>query len=394
VAAGSPESRRSPTTWPQPRPKLRAIHQRHLQLPAHPGWPREIVRRRVAKGAAKPLRGGRPRDDIDAVDAGDKLCVLLRLASTWPARRADPPAGYPRLDARDSPYGRELGYVLKLLASRAAADSGVEGPRAPRSSCPRASRWRVWTAAYNAVHVIGDLCGPVMFSGLGGGGDATASACWQTWCTSSRWRWATLLESDDGMPVQRDTMKATPSSLIVGRCVCRSFSRLPACAGSRPAARAPGHAAPPLSRNSDRGPRSLVAVDVLELGLERRDFPVGHLLARRARAPARRSRRSPCRAGSGGDASAPIVLAAASRVSSGMITRVVALVGACASLQDLDGLVHGRRSTITVSKRRSSAPSFRCTCGIVERRRAHALSSTRASRRFSMLDASTAFRRA
>src|SRR5438094_525413 len=30
--------------------------------------------------------------------------------------------------------------------------------------------------AYNAVHVIGDLCGPVMFSGLGAGGDATASA--------------------------------------------------------------------------------------------------------------------------------------------------------------------------------------------------------------------------
>jgi hypothetical protein len=33
-----------------------------------------------------------------------------------------------------------------------------------------------------------------------------------------------------GMPVQRDTMNATPSSLIVGRCVARSFSH---CSCSR-----------------------------------------------------------------------------------------------------------------------------------------------------------------
>src|SRR5882762_7040879 len=117
-----------------------------------------------------------PRDDIDAVDAGDKLCVLLRLAFNVACTPAQiHRQGIRGLDARDLAYGRELGYVLKLLAVARSTDSGVEARVHPAFVPAEHPLARV-DGAYNAVHVIGDLCGPVMFSGLGAGGDATASA--------------------------------------------------------------------------------------------------------------------------------------------------------------------------------------------------------------------------
>jgi len=117
-----------------------------------------------------------PSDDIDAVDAGDKLCVLLRLAfnaSCTPALLYR--QGIRGIDPRDLAYGRELGYVLKLLAVARRTDAGIEGRVHPAFVPAEHPLARV-DGAYNAVHVLADLCGPVMFSGLGAGGDATASA--------------------------------------------------------------------------------------------------------------------------------------------------------------------------------------------------------------------------
>src|SRR3989440_1741268 len=118
-----------------------------------------------------------PRDDVDGVDALDKLCVLVRLAfnaSCTPAQIHR--QGIRGLDPRDLAYGRELGYVLKLLAiARRASGGGVEA-RVHPAFLPADHPLARVDGAYNAVHVIGDLCGPVMFSGLGAGGDATASA--------------------------------------------------------------------------------------------------------------------------------------------------------------------------------------------------------------------------
>src|SRR5436189_520230 len=117
-----------------------------------------------------------PRDDIDAVDAGDKLCVLVRLAfdaECTPAQLHR--QGIRGLDAKDLAYGRELGYVLKLLAVARRTDSGVEARVHPAFLPAEHPLARV-DGAYNAVHVIGDLCGPVMSTGLGAGRDAAASA--------------------------------------------------------------------------------------------------------------------------------------------------------------------------------------------------------------------------
>src|SRR2546427_12333981 len=73
-----------------------------------------------------------PRDDIDAVDAGDKLCVLVRLAfdaECTPAQLHR--QGIRGLDVRDLAHGRELGYVLKLLAAARRTQAGVEARGLP-----------------------------------------------------------------------------------------------------------------------------------------------------------------------------------------------------------------------------------------------------------------------
>jgi homoserine dehydrogenase len=117
-----------------------------------------------------------PGDDVDAVDAADKLAILVRIAfgvSCTP--REIFREGVRSLDPVDIAYGREMGYALKLLASARRADGGIEARVHPAFVSLDHPLARV-DGARNAVHLIGDLCGPVMFSGLGAGGDATASA--------------------------------------------------------------------------------------------------------------------------------------------------------------------------------------------------------------------------
>ncbi|MBS2026114.1 MAG: homoserine dehydrogenase, partial [Deltaproteobacteria bacterium] len=117
-----------------------------------------------------------PKDDIDAVDAGDKLSILVRLAfGTQCTPTQVFRQGIRGLDQRDLAYGRELGYVLKLVALARRAQNGIEA-RVHPAFLPAEHPLARIDGAQNALHVVGDLCGPVMFSGQGAGGDATASA--------------------------------------------------------------------------------------------------------------------------------------------------------------------------------------------------------------------------
>ena len=118
-----------------------------------------------------------PKDDVDGVDAADKLCILVRLAfnaACTPAKLHR--QGIRGLDPKDLAYGRELGYVLKLLAIARRGPGGAIEARVHPAFLPADHPLARIDGAQNAVHVVGDLCGPVMFSGLGAGGDATASA--------------------------------------------------------------------------------------------------------------------------------------------------------------------------------------------------------------------------
>jgi homoserine dehydrogenase len=121
-----------------------------------------------------------PRDDVDAVDAADKLCILVRLAFGVPCTSGEIfREGIRALDQRDLAFGRELGYGLKLLAIARRGpevDGGRIQARVHPAFLPLEHPLARVDGAQNAVHVVGDLCGPVMFSGQGAGGDATASA--------------------------------------------------------------------------------------------------------------------------------------------------------------------------------------------------------------------------
>ena len=132
----------------------------------------EALRKAQAHGYAE----ADPKDDVEGIDAADKLCVLVRLAfgaDCTPDKLHR--QGISGLDTRDLAYGRELGYVLKLLAIARRTEAGVEARVHPAFVPAEHPLARV-DGARNAVHVVGDLSGPVMFSGLGAGGDATASA--------------------------------------------------------------------------------------------------------------------------------------------------------------------------------------------------------------------------
>ena len=117
-----------------------------------------------------------PRDDVDAVDAADKLAILVRLAFGASCTSEQIfREGIRKLDPRDLAYGRELGYGLKLLAIARRGEAGVEA-RVHPAFLPKDHPLARVDGGRNALYVVGDLCGPVMFSGLGAGGDATASA--------------------------------------------------------------------------------------------------------------------------------------------------------------------------------------------------------------------------
>lgn len=117
-----------------------------------------------------------PTDDVEAIDAADKLAILIRLAygvGVTPDKIHR--RGISDLDVRDIALGRELGYTLKLVGLARSTDKGVEARVQPTFLPTQHPLARV-DGAQNALHVIGDLSGPIMFSGQGAGGDPTASA--------------------------------------------------------------------------------------------------------------------------------------------------------------------------------------------------------------------------
>ncbi len=136
----------------------------------------ETLEAALAEAQRKGYAEADPRDDIEAVDAADKLAILVRHAFglSVPPREIFR-QGLTGLDPKDIAYGREFGYALKLLALARRASNGIEA-RVHPAFIPSGHPLARIDGAQNAVHVVGDLCGPVMFSGQGAGGDATASA--------------------------------------------------------------------------------------------------------------------------------------------------------------------------------------------------------------------------
>lgn len=117
-----------------------------------------------------------PSMDVSASDAAQKLAILAQLAFgakiDW---QTIPRVGIDTVDVADIRCARELGYTIRLIASARLYDNGLEllvAPTLLRRGMPLAHI----SEAFNAVHVIGDAVGPVLFYGKGAGQMPTASA--------------------------------------------------------------------------------------------------------------------------------------------------------------------------------------------------------------------------
>lgn len=117
------------------------------------------------------------RLDVDGIDAAHKAAILCLLAYGFlPPFAKLPVEGIRTLAAQDVSFARQLGYAIKLLALvRPVGADRVEvrvGPTLIPARHPMAAVHGV----FNAVSLVGNLSGPVQFTGRGAGPDATSSA--------------------------------------------------------------------------------------------------------------------------------------------------------------------------------------------------------------------------
>ncbi len=117
-----------------------------------------------------------PTMDVDGTDAAQKLAILAHLG--FGARvhwKEIPRAGIDTLDIADVRYAQEMGYKIKLLAVAQLVDEALElhvSPTLVRAGRPLAEVG----GPYNAIQVVGDAVGQLLFYGPGAGQMPTASA--------------------------------------------------------------------------------------------------------------------------------------------------------------------------------------------------------------------------
>lgn len=117
-----------------------------------------------------------PTNDVEGFDAAYKLAIMATLGFRTRVRPNQVyTEGITRLTARDFQYAQELGYVIKLLAIAERTDSGILARVAP-AFIPHNEPLAKVDGVYNAVQIVGDLTGTVLFQGRGAGAEPTSSA--------------------------------------------------------------------------------------------------------------------------------------------------------------------------------------------------------------------------
>ncbi len=130
----------------------------------------------LADAQRRGLAEADPTLDVNGTDSAHKLAILAALA--FGARidlDAIPVAGIDTLELMDIDYGRELGYVVKLLAVAHRQADGLSlrvRPAFISQGHPLA-----WVSGpFNAISVYGHATGHTMYYGRGAGDFPTASA--------------------------------------------------------------------------------------------------------------------------------------------------------------------------------------------------------------------------
>jgi homoserine dehydrogenase len=115
--------------------------------------------------------------DVDGIDAAHKAAILCLLAYGFLPKFSEIPVeGIRKIESQDVGFARQLGYVIKLLAMIRPVGSDQIEVRVAPTLLPARHPMASVHGAFNAVGLIGNLSGPVQFTGRGAGPDATSSA--------------------------------------------------------------------------------------------------------------------------------------------------------------------------------------------------------------------------
>jgi homoserine dehydrogenase len=130
----------------------------------------------LAEAQAKGYAEADPTLDVGGFDAAHKLQIVASLAYGGYVRYGDIHIeGIQKVEAVDIAFARELGYRIKLLAI-AKEEQGELEVRVHPTMIPETHLLASVGGVYNAVHIRGDSCGSLMFSGRGAGQMPTASS--------------------------------------------------------------------------------------------------------------------------------------------------------------------------------------------------------------------------
>jgi homoserine dehydrogenase len=115
--------------------------------------------------------------DIGGVDTAHKLAILSSLIFGRVVRMDDIYVeGIQEITNKDIVYAREeFGYCIKLLGIGKRVDGGVE-VRVHPVMIPKDHLLASVVGIYNAIYLLGENVGPLLFYGQGAGGMATASS--------------------------------------------------------------------------------------------------------------------------------------------------------------------------------------------------------------------------
>lgn len=117
-----------------------------------------------------------PTADVEGHDAARKVAIMATIAfHTRVTFRDVYTEGITKISQKDIRYANALGWKIKLIGLAQNTDEGVE-VRVHPMLIPLNHPLATVSGSYNAVYVIGDAVGDVMFYGYGAGEMPTASA--------------------------------------------------------------------------------------------------------------------------------------------------------------------------------------------------------------------------
>ncbi|HFB83764.1 MAG TPA: homoserine dehydrogenase [Thermodesulfatator sp.] len=117
-----------------------------------------------------------PSLDVEGLDSAHKLAILATLAyDTCIPLQEIYVEGITAVEPLDIRFGRELGYVVKLLALSRETDGGIE-VRVHPTLVPEGHMLASVREAHNAFYITGDTVGDILLYGQGAGAWPTGSA--------------------------------------------------------------------------------------------------------------------------------------------------------------------------------------------------------------------------